>query len=214
MGTSLEREVHRPTFHRADGIWHEEGSGTTVFQCDSVVIDTLGSRVHSLWYDTAFVGDISVAFDALVLEPAGESNINLFLHAQTVDGRDVLEAGLSGKYEEYHERCQMYICTFTGYDPNGRRDANGELVTVGWTRVRRDPGFRLLSEDYERKSQVGVPYRVEVSLRGNRLRHAVNGETFHDVYDTEGALTGGRIAFRTFNTKLRISNFMIVGLPR
>jgi hypothetical protein len=201
-GTNYLTDVlPEPSFAPDGATWRAEGSGEVAFNDHELLIDTIPKRVHTVWLSRAFTGDVYVVFEVLVLPPRGESNVNVFLHARLTDGGDVLTANLSGDYEEYHRRCAMYIFTLTGYDPDGRRDAAGNLVTVGWSRVRKAPGFRLLSENRQMKSEVGVPYRVEIARRGARLIHAVNGTIVHDAVDSD-PLPGGNLALRTFNTRL------------
>ena len=198
----------RPRFDLNPDLWQCEGSGQVEFHGTSVFIDTLPHLVETVWFKHDLAGDVYIVFDALVIPPRGESNINLFLHAQMINGYDVLSKAHSGDYAEYHQTCAMYIVTLTGYDPDGRRDAEGNLVTVGWSRLRKDPGFRLLSENLAAKSEVSVPYRVEVVQHQGHLLHAVNGATVHDVVDPE-PLLHGKFAFRTFNTRLVCQNLEI-----
>lgn len=140
----------------------------------------------TVWYRAELPADVMVRFRAKVIEPAGKNmaNLNIFLHAREPDGAE-LRFGRSGKYDEYHA-IPNYIVTLVGG------------AGPGWSRVRRDPGFKLLHE-HDVKSQVGREYEIVVTIVNGRLRYYLDGKKIHDVTDPS-PLVGGKFAIRTYST--------------
>ncbi len=112
-------------------------------------------------------------------------NLNLFLHARE-SGGGPLEFNRSGDYPSYHT-IPNYIVTFTGG------------IQPGWSRVRLNPGFHLLSDVPERRSEAGETYELTLALLDDRLRFYINGDKVHDVSGFE-PLPGGYFGLRTWNS--------------
>ena len=110
--------------------------------------------------------------------------MNIFLHARELDGSPV-RFDRSGKYDEYHQ-IPNYIVTLTGGH------------TPGWSRVRRDPGFAMLSES-DIRSKVGETYDIVATYVKGRVRYYINDRKIHDVTDAN-PLDGGHFALRTWST--------------
>lgn len=117
--------------------------------------------------------------------PQNACNLNLFLHARESDG-GTLKFQRSGDYPEYH-KIPNYIVTFTGG------------IQPGWSRVRLNPGFNLLSDKPESRSEPGRIYELVVALHEDQLRFYINGEKVHDVSGFE-PLPGGYFGLRTWNS--------------
>ena len=141
----------------------------------------------TVWFRTDLPDDAIVRFTAMAAPPVerNAANINLFLHGRELDGSPV-RFGRNGVYQEYHG-FPNYIVTLTG----GYKD--------GWSRLRRDPGFHLLHEAADVRSDVGVMYDIVVSILGGRLRYYINGQKVHDVRDPD-PLPGGKFGIRTWST--------------
>ena len=77
------------------------------------------------WFTENIEGDIAILYQARILEPAGDRNINLIFPSHCGGGSDVLGVPFTGAYNEYH-KLPNYILTFTSTH----------------SRLRRDPGFR------------------------------------------------------------------------
>src|SRR5690606_26472411 len=67
-----------------------------------------------------------------------------------------------------------------------------------WTRLRRNPGFNLLSEKPV-YSTIDTDYEITFIANKGVLRYYINGEKVHDV-NTDEPLLGGKIGLRTWNT--------------
>src|SRR5690606_32720163 len=98
-------------------------------------------------------------------------------------------------YKEYHQ-LPLYIITFTGA-------LEGRPQNPGWSRLRKDPGFNLLSEDMETKARTGETYNISVLVQKGRIRYYINGRLIHDYTDPE-PYTSGWFAWRTWHTNLCI----------
>jgi hypothetical protein len=153
----------------------------------------------TLWWHEELPADVLIEFLAGAELPAenNAANLNLILHAREADGSPY-RADRSGKYDEYHQ-IPNYILTLTG----GFQE--------GWARVRRNPGFGLLSENQEIRSEPGKNYHVRVAITGGRLRYWLNGRLIHDLRDPN-PLPGGRFALRTWRSRVWWSDLRIYSL--
>jgi len=181
----------RETFDRQDWVsrWRPEGDSEVTVRDGRLCVrnlDPAEPNVATIWYRPPLPANVLVRFRAEAVPPADRNaaNLNVFLHAREKDGSP-LRFGRSGDYKAYHE-IPNYIVTFVG----GHRP--------GWSRARRNPGFRLLHEA-DVRSEVGREYRIAVAMKDGRLRYYVDGQRLHDVTDAD-PLPGGRLALRTWST--------------
>jgi len=96
-----------------------------------------------------------------------------------------------------------YIATFVG--------GGGDDDTPGRTRLRRNPGFRLLSEEFETESAPDRDYEIVFAVRSGRVRYYIDGRLLHDWTDP-APLPGGLFALRTWKTALVYSEIELVAL--
>jgi hypothetical protein len=168
--------------------WAVEGDAEVKVECGKLWVQGLtpGKPNATVWYRPDLPKDLIVRFKAKVLPPAenNAANVNVFLNARELDGGPV-KFGRSGVYTEYHS-IPNYIVTLTGG------------VKPGWSRVRRDPGFKMLHEA-DVRSEVGKEYHIVVTVQDGRLRYYLNGRKYHDVVDPD-PLPGGKFALRTWST--------------
>src|SRR5690606_9251953 len=111
-------------------------------------------------------------------------NFNHISHARENDGSPLKigkEAGRTGAYVQYHK--------FTNYIAT---------LTFKHSRLRKDPGFVLLS-DSKVHSKDNESYEVVCNIKLWRIRYYLNNEKVHDVRDQE-PLQGGKFRLRTWNT--------------
>jgi hypothetical protein len=141
----------------------------------------------TIWYRPDLPPGLLIRFRARPVPPAkgNYANLNLFLCAREADGSE-LRFGRSGRYAHYHE-IPNYIVTFVGGESKG-----------GWSRVRRDPGFRIVSESPIR-SEVGTEYFIVVTLCDGVLRYYIDGKRIHRFADPD-PLPAGKFGLRTFRT--------------
>ena len=198
--TWTETELARESF--SDPAWRErwfvEGHG------DFSIRD---GRLHAatpqatIWWRQPLPPDVSITLTAGVDLPAenNAANLNLFFHARERDGSRY-RFGRSAEYEEYHQ-IPNYIVTLTG----GFQD--------GWSRLRRDPGFALLSEDRSIRSDPGRTYRIRAMIAGGRIRYWLDGTLVHDVRDPH-PLSGGSFALRTWRSRVWWSDIRFAAMKR
>ena len=153
----------------------------------------------TLWWREPLPANVLVEFTAGARLPAEDNaaNLNLIFHAREPDGSPY-RPGRSGKYGEYHS-LPNYILTLTG----GFQE--------GWARVRRNPGFKLLAENQEIRSEPGQTYRVRVAITDGRIRCWIDGRLVHDVRDPQ-PLHGGQFALRTWRSRVWWSDLRISAL--
>ena len=185
--------------------WSLEGNATVTTRSGALEVVTAASKeveqAATLWWNEALPQNVMVEFQAEVLPPVEDNaaNVNLFLHARESDGRPY-QAGRSGRYGDYH-KLPNYIATLTG----GFQE--------GWARLRRNPGFNLVSEDKGLRSEVGGQYRIRLLAANGRLLYWVNDRLVHDVTDPE-PLPGGHFALRTWRSRIAFSKVRFYSLHR
>src|SRR5688572_23267274 len=172
----LGDEVYQVEPIVVENAWAIEGNAQVDIKHDVITIRrgdvNPDQSVSTVWYRKPLPQNVLVRFTAPVLPPEQKNaaNVNILLHARELDGSPV-RFDRSGKYDEYHA-IPTYIVTLTGGN------------TPGWSRVRRDPGFHMLSES-DIRSKVGETYDVAVTFIDGRLRYYLNGKKIHDVIDPQ-----------------------------
>ncbi|MFA4868402.1 MAG: DUF1961 family protein [Pedobacter sp.] len=114
-----------------------------------------------------------------------KTNFNLFSHAKGIDGKSLVvgkESKRTGAYNQYHN-IPNYISTFT----------------FKHSRIRKDPGFILLSDSKE-YSVTDKIYQIVYAVSNGHIRYYVDGKKIHDVID-DTPLEGGKIGIRTWDTE-------------
>jgi hypothetical protein len=159
------------------------------------------SPESTLWWREPLPADVAIELTAGVDGSADENaaNLNLILHARELDGASY-RFGRSAKYEEYHS-VPNYIATLTGgFQP-------------GWARLRRNPGFTILSENTSIRSVAGGTYRIKLLVAGGQLRYWLDGRLVHDVVDPR-PLKGGHFALRTWRSRVWWSDIRFASVGR
>lgn len=114
-----------------------------------------------------------------------KTNFNLFSHAKGIDGKSLVigkDSKRTGAYSQYHN-VPNYISTFT----------------FKHSRIRKDPGFILLSDSKE-SSVTEKTYQIVYAVSNGRIRYYVDGKKIHDVTD-DSPLEGGKVGIRTWDTE-------------
>ena len=165
--------------------WTAEGDSLTVATEDGklLVDDYKGATI---WHTDEYPENLLVRFKVKGVEREGnKTNFNLITHATETDGSPLVigeKSGRDGKYKQYHI-FPNYLATFV----------------YKWTRLRKDPGFNLLSER-ENSSTIETVYDIVLTVHKGVLRYYINGEKLHEVTDTN-PLPGGKVGLRTWDTK-------------
>jgi hypothetical protein len=78
-------------------------------------------------------------------------------------------------------------------------------------RMRRCPGFQLMTETYDNHCRRGVTYHVTVTKVDGDLSFAVDGVVYLKAHD-DTPWTEGLIGLRTFRTQLWWDNIVVTAL--
>lgn len=182
--------------------WACEGPATLSREPGGALIVRSPVGGATIWFKPrTFEGDLRFEWTARAVEFEGMNNLNFIFHARERDGRPVLDtsADRTGAYPEYHT-FPNYIFTFVG--PSAHE---------GHSRIRRNPGFEILSEDLGEKARFDQEYRFTLVARRGRLQVSINDRTVHDVVDPE-PLPGGSFGIRTWKTNLRVDRLCVYRL--
>jgi hypothetical protein len=170
-------------------------------------------NVATVWHKQVFPGDIQVDFDAHVIDSTIDANnINFFLLYTDPGGQPLYETRASREssaYNLYHV-LNGYIFTFLN-DFHGEADPYDDGSTKGRMRMRRCPGFELMTETYAYHCRKGVTYHVTITKRGGDIAFAVDGKVYLEEHDAD-PWTEGLIGLRTFQTDLWWDNIKVTEL--
>jgi len=166
--------------------------------------------VCTVWCRKTFPADLKVEFDAHVISSTIDANnINFFLSYSDPSGvplYDTRESRASAAYKLYHG-LNGYIFTFLN-DFKRKGGAYPDGSPKARIRIRRCPGFRLLSEKYDYRCRQGETYHVTIIKRGGRLSIDIDGKVSLTATD-DAPLSGGLIGLRTFRTYLWWDNIRV-----
>ena len=182
--------IYEEDFSSAPKKWKSEGRGSIWTEEGRLQMDATGVEMTA-WCPFEMAGDLLITFQAFIMDPPDANNINFFFMATGADGADISKMDLSGAYKEYHD-LPNYIMTFTS----------------GYTRLRRNPGFNLVSENQQVKALSRIQYELAVLLQGDQIRCFINDIPVHSFRD-ESRHRKGRVGFRTWHTRLWWDNLKV-----
>lgn len=181
--------------------WAVETQGPLVFAEDGklkirLMDDNRKQAGVTIWLRQKLQGDVVIrvraSTDAQVENNA--CNLNFFVHAQESNG-DPLSFARDGAYKDYHD-IPNYLFTLTGG------------ITQGWTRARLNPGFTLISERDNIRSEPGRSYVFLIVIEGQRIRYYLNDAKLHD-YEVDEPLTAGWFGLRTWFSQVNFEEVQI-----
>jgi len=115
-----------------------------------------------------------------VLDPTGQRNLNILWKMAGPQGEDFYEA-----FDEWFGKGKMGLEFFRGYF---------FTFTYLWARLRRCPGYQLVSDRPDVRVEIGRHYHLRIVQEGGRLRYWLNGDLVHDWSDAE-PYTRGYVGF-------------------
>lgn len=161
-----------------------------------------GGGVATVWCREPLPADFELEVDAHVVASSIEANnINLFLCYSDPSGRpleETREARKTADYNLYHG-LNGYIVTFLNEKGQAR------------IRLRRNPGFTLMTEQRVGECRAGVTYRLKVRKQGGELVFSVDGRELGRFTDP-GPWNDGLFGLRTFRTNLWWDNVRVRSL--
>ena len=139
----------------------------------------------------AVAHDIHVKDGRTISDPSGKS---LY---------DTKDERADGKYGKYHE-LNGYVFTFL---------ANGNPQEARF-RMRDDPGFGLLEENYAYECRQSKTYHITIEKNSNRITYEVDGTVYLDAVDNTAnpEHTAGIIGLRTWRTEMWWDNLRVIRL--
>jgi len=169
--------------------------------------------VCTVWCKQELPADLQVEFDAhVVSSPIEANNINFFMCYSDPSGKplyETREARSTAGYRLYHQ-LNGHIFTFLN-DFKKESTPYPDGTTKGRFRMRRCPGFQLMTETYDYHCKRGVTYRVAIRKRGGDITYAIDGKVYLQGKD-EQPLGRGLIGLRTFRTHLWWDNVKVIDL--
>ncbi|WP_407272023.1 DUF1961 family protein [Radiobacillus sp. PE A8.2] len=196
--------LYKNSFTCDTGDFVLEGEGKYKISNGKLFLNDIEGKGLTVWLNKTFHGNIYITYVTEALEPEFANNLNLFFMAKTLNDKNILSEKHSGNYAAYHQNCNTYIFTFTG-------DVPGIKKAIGWSRLRKDPGFVILSEEASLKAKVSKKYVIEISVCNGEIECKINGQTVHKYTDSK-PYTSGSIGFRTWKTHLSVKNFSVYAL--
>ena len=162
--------------------WVMEGNADCEMRDSRLFVDAMPDRYATIWWRRDLPADALIEYKAYVVPPGGEgNNVNTFFYATGPEGEDVLAVRRSGRYKEYH-LIPNYLVT----------------QTSTYSRMRRNPGFELVSERQDFHSVPGETYHVQILKVGGHIQVAFNDQLAHD-YTDPNPYTRGRLALRAWH---------------
>jgi hypothetical protein len=172
-----------------------------------------GGAVSTVWLRTPVTGDFRLETEAHVVSSTiAANNINLFFCYSDPSGKPLEETRESRRNAEYnlYHKLNGYIVTFLNdFEGEGGRHPDGS--TKARYRIRRNPGFNLLSEKFADHCREGVTYRIGIVKSGGDIRLSIDGADVLSARDPD-PLPGGLIGLRTFRTHLWWDNLRVTTL--
>ena len=191
--------------------WYVEGGRRVEVKEGRLLIDAdpekpekggLAGGTCTVWHRTELTGDLRIEFDAFIEHShSGKNNINFFLFYTMPNGDNPEKSTADRKYAVYSDYHKMtgYIFTFVNDLTKGEQ---------GRVRIRRCPGFHLLSGIYTYHSKSEHLYRIAIVKKGCQLQYYIDGELRLTAED-ENPLNQGYFGFRTFQTRFWVDNLTI-----
>ena len=169
--------------------------------------------VATVWCRTPTPANVRVEFDACVVGSSVDvNNINFFMCYSDSSGKPLFETRESRRtadYKLYHS-LNGHIFTFLkAPEKSGQVYADG--TRKGRMRMRRCPGFQLMTECFDYRCDAGATYHVTITKRGGDITFGVDGRVFLRAHDPN-PLPGGLIGLRTFRTELWWDNIKVTSL--
>lgn len=170
-----------------------------------------GPNGSDLWSKETFSGNLYVSFTATLLTPdpswvrsdtpQGGKNINLRFLVKGPQSSDILDS-----YRALGEAKQ---------GPNGVGDDqyHGYFFTFTHThaRLRRSPGYDMVSEDKTAIPKIGHPYHIEAIKIGNRLQYFIDGKLIHDYTDPH-PFNEGRLGLTLWRSAALFKDFHVYSI--
>lgn len=188
----VDDDVYHVTWLRNES-FRGDWEARWIAECDSCSLWVEDQKLYiddykgaTIWNVTEYPANLIVRYKVKGLaRDDNKTNFNLMTHATEPDGTPLMvghQSERNGVYKTYH-KLPNYLTTFV----------------YKWSRLRRNPGFKLLSDVQSMASAIDTEYEVVFTANEERLRYYINGVKVHDE-PNDNPLPGGKIGIRTWNT--------------
>lgn len=190
--------------------WWHEGSTKVYIENGRLRVDANPDeagetqKTSTVWLNKEFTGNLRIEFDAhIVASKDTSNNINFFLLYSDTNGESLQKSQKerpNASYPKYHAM-NGYIFTYV---------ANGTTHPARF-RLRDNPGFHLLAENYTYENQHGKTYHITIEKIDSKITYSVDGNMCLEAVDDQFAEEHqkGIIGFRTYHTDLWWDNLKI-----
>jgi hypothetical protein len=198
--------------------WWVEGGERVWIEDGRLYVKAMGdkgpeSRACTVWCKRVFPDNIRIDFDAHVVSSSvNVNNINLFFCFSDPAGKSLFftrEERNTATYKFYHQ-LNGYILTFLN-DRKKRAGTYADGSSWGRFRMRRCPGFHLMTEKYAYHCRQGRTYHIAIIKRGSQISYSVDGSVYLEGYDDQ-PWRSGQIGLRTYKTFLWWDNIRVTEL--
>lgn len=173
--------------------------------------EILSPKGMTLWRKEKMKGDITIEFDACVMDEGKEgdrlSDLNCFWMASDPKSKDVFARSgwRNGSFVKYYSLNTYYLGYGGNYNSTTRfRKYTGD--EEGIDNVSRRPAILKEYNDKEHLLRPNHWYHVKLRNYGNRIQYFIDGEQILNYYDPS-PLREGWFGFRTTLSRTRFANF-------
>lgn len=217
MGWKAGKVVIDEDFSRGMDNWWSEGCERVWVEDGRLYIQAEGQDNEggsgTVWCRTPHPANFMLEYDAHVVSSSQQvNNINIFFCFNGPGGTDLFATRgerETGRYRLYHE-LPGYIVTFLR-DEVGEGGRHPDGSAKGRHRMRREPGFQLVQELFDKHCEAGNTYHLRVTKKGGQLTFEVDGEKRLEWTDAN-PWGEGHIGLRTFRTLLWWNNIRLTEL--
>lgn len=165
----------------------------------------------TVWLKQKHPENFIIKYNSCVVQSGIDANnINLFFSYNHPNGKPMIESReerSSGAYHLYHT-LNGYIITFLNdYEAESGRYPDGS--TKARIRMRKNPGFNLVNEDFTYHCKQNKLYQFEIIKYKNKITLIVDGEEKLSWEDPDQPYGEGLIGLRTFQSKLYWEKFKL-----
>jgi uncharacterized protein DUF6250 len=205
-GRTLElEEVYYEDFGEGLENWLAEGNAAVSVREGWLDVDGASGKggYSTVWCRTPFQGPQLVEYDIRMMSVSRQSNINMFLLAANpdADGLIATTGERNGFYPQYHKFPNYLITILNTTSPADKR----ERLRV---RMRQDPGFELVSEQWHEPLVFGKVHHVAYLIEPPRVSVYLDGNPIGQV-DYDKTYTSGLHGLRIWRTHSIYDNFRV-----
>lgn len=204
-GCTVElEEVYYEDFSGGMENWLAEGNAAVSVREGWLEVDGAAGdgSYATIWCRTPFEGAQLVEYDIRLMPGSRQSNVNMFLLAANpdTDGLIATSGDRDGFYPQYHEFPNYLITIYNITSPDKR-----EQMRI---RMRLDPGFELVSEQWHEPLVFGKVYRVAYLIEPPRVSVYLDGKLLGEVLYGK-TYTRGLHGLRIWRTHSIYDNFRV-----